>query len=280
MTTQDEKRKKIFGDKALTEHLNGYLLAQTSILKGVSKSKNLTGRAEEMRAVLMSSVGIAVAINRLGKEDMLNETTMLTRALLERLINFCYIIVCNEDEFQKYKSYSLQKAYRKLDRKIEAEKHTLGVKYAGEINLDTIPEMKSAIAQFTGPKGGEKTRWTDVELSKRVILIGESSKAFDERKWLLSILSFYEDASEALHGTFYGSTFHTGYHQPGFDKNNKEEIETGAQKKLSLLFWQMGDLIGEVIAFLDEKYKLGDIVEKSKENSKNTDAIMKFVLTD
>ncbi|EFK95068.1 hypothetical protein LDC_2926 [sediment metagenome] len=38
--------------------------------------------------------------------------------------------------------------------------------------------------------------------------------------------------------------------------------------------------IGEVIAFLDEKYKLGDIAEKSKENSKNTTEIMKFLLKD
>jgi len=279
MTTKDVSRKQIFGGEDLTKHLNGFLLAQASILKGVTKSEELTDRAKEMCVVLMSSVGIAIAITRLGTKDMLNESTMLTRALLERLINYCYLMVCDEEEYEKYKAYSLQKTYRKLDRRIETSKHSLSIKYTGEINVESIPELKKALDQFTGSKGGEKTRWTDVSLSERVTLVGEKSNA-DERKWLLSLLSFYEDASEALHGTFYGSTFHTGIHEPGFDRNNSEAIERGAQQKLSLLYWQMGDIIADVISLLGEKYKLKDFVEKSQENSRQTTEIMKFIMKD
>jgi len=279
MTTKDDIRRQIFGDKDLTKHLNGFLFAQAGILKEASKSRELTGRFDEMRVVLMSSVGVAIAIARLGTEDMLNESTMLTRALLERLINFCYLMVCEEDEYKKYKAHSLQKSYRKLDRQITAGKHSFRVKYTGEIDVDSIPELKKALAQFTGPKGGEKTRWTDVDLSERVILIGEKSN-IDERKWLLSLLSFYEDASEALHGTLYGSVFHTGFYEPGFNRGDAEAIERNAQKKLTLLYWQMGDIIADVITFLGERSRLSDFVKKSQENVKKTTEIMSFILKD
>ncbi len=279
MTTRDDKRRQIFGDKDLTKHLNGFLLAQAGILKGASKSRKLTGRFDEMRVVLMSSVGVAIAITRLGTEDMLNESTMLTRALLERLINFCYLMVCEEDEYEKYKAHSLQKSYRKLDRQITAGEHSFRVKYTGEIDVDSIPELKKALSQFTGSRGGEKTRWTDVDLSERVILIGEKSD-IDERKWLLALLSFYEDASEALHGTLYGSVFHTGFYEPGFNREDTEAIERNAQMKLTLLYWQMGDIIADVITFLGEKNGLSDFLKKSQENAKKTTEIMSFILKD
>ena len=135
MKDKKDLRKKLFGDKDLIKHLNNFLLAQASILKGVSGSKKFTGRADEIRLVLMTSVGIAIAITRLDIDDMLNESTMLTRALLERLVNFCYLMVCEEDEYEKYKAYSLQKSYRKLYRKIIAGKHSFEIKYTGEIKL-------------------------------------------------------------------------------------------------------------------------------------------------
>ena len=269
-------KKEIYGSADFTKYINNFLLAQISILKGVAISKKITGRANEMRVVLMSSVGVVAAMANVGT---LNETTMLVRAFLERVINFCYVVVCSDEEYGRYKAYSLQKSYRKLNRKISAGGHTFEIRYMGNIDANSIPELKAALEQFTGSRGGEKTRWTNVELSDRIIIIGKNSK-IDIRKWLLALLTYYEDASEALHGTFYGSVFQTGMYEPGFDRNDKAAVLRNEQKKLTLLYWQMGDFISDLIYFLGEKFDLPDFVEKSQINSKSIAETMKVLLTD
>ena len=42
----------------------------------------------------------------------------------------------------------------------------------------------------------------------------------------------------------------------------------------------MGDIIADVITFLDERNGLSDFVKKSQENAKKTTEIMSFILKD
>lgn len=86
-----------FGSKELSEHFNGFLFAQTTILKGVFDHK-LKGRAREVIVLLGSACSTASAIAKLGKDAdyFYCETVMLARSFIEKIINFCYLLVCED----------------------------------------------------------------------------------------------------------------------------------------------------------------------------------------
>ena len=55
-------------------------------------------------------------------------------------------------------------------------------------------------------------------------------------------VSIYTNASEALHGSFYGLTFHIGAYSPNIDIKNKTEIERNSQKNLLYFFGLLENL--------------------------------------
>ena len=95
--------KTLFGSKELSKRFRNFLIAQSSILKGVVNQK-LDKRAAEVKIVLASACNTATAITELGKKEeyFYNETVMLARSFIEKIINFCYLMICDEEDFEKF----------------------------------------------------------------------------------------------------------------------------------------------------------------------------------
>lgn len=271
-------KTELFGTKEATKLFIDFMLAETSILKGIVHKGFSNKRLSQIKVVIASIVNNSTAIAMLSEKSLLNESTMLARSFLERLINCCYLMVCSEEEYQKYFFYSSQKSYRKLDRKITIDDKTVSMRFAGKVNLDANPELKAALEEFTGVKGGEKTRWTNTSIEDRVALVSQKTK-INASLLMLSLLSVYEDASEALHGTFYGATFHIGHHLPEFKRNDLDGNIRREQKNISLLCVNCGSLIDELIQVIGGLEDIQDFVKKSKHNTKTAvklmDAVMK-----
>lgn len=60
----------------------------------------------------------AEAILRLLADGYTNEAVMLSRAYLERIVNFSYLLIADEEEFDNFVAFGRQKAFRKLDRSV------------------------------------------------------------------------------------------------------------------------------------------------------------------
>ncbi|MBM3493420.1 MAG: hypothetical protein FJX72_03715 [Armatimonadetes bacterium] len=136
----------------------------------------------------------------------LTEAVMLARALIERAVTFAYLSVCPEDEWKRYIMYPRQKAYRKLDQQSRGA-HPLtiraGLADIAAVELDSLPEIREALTAFTGRAGKAKTRWTELGVEQMIGAIAEHTQSSGETM-LLAYLTIYDDASEALHGTWYG----------------------------------------------------------------------------
>lgn len=218
--------------------------------------------------LLMSIYITGNAINLLAINNFLGESYMLARPLLEKLINYMYLLVCEEKEYKRYLAYTKQKSYRILNRSFIVGDQKAELKWTSSINLDDYPELKEAVNEFTNSKGKaiKSKMWSSLSLADRLAIIRDQSKIKIEGI-MLSTLGIYDDASEALHGSLYGVTFNYGFF---------EKIPSSAQKlaeiyrnKLLFLFFALGTCIGtlfEVISGVYSSEKVKDFGMQSKSN--------------
>ena len=83
---------------------------------------------------------------------------------------------------------------------------------------------------------------------------------------MLSTLGIYDDASEALHGTLYGSAFHFGFFEGKIPAKVEDLAETYRSKLLFLLF-ALGTSIASLFDVVSNVYsikKSKDFVKQSK----------------
>lgn len=218
--------------------------------------------------LLMSIYITGNAINLLAINNFLGESYMLARSLLEKLINYMYLLVCEEKEYKRYLAYTKQKSYRVLNRSFIVGDQKAELKWTGSINLDDYPELKEAVNEFTNSKGKaiKSKMWSSLSLADRLAIIRDQSKIKIEGI-MLSTLGIYDDASEALHGSLYGVTFNYGF----FEKipSSAQELAEVYRNKLLFLFFALGTCIGtlfEVISGVYSSKKVKDFGMQSKSN--------------
>ena len=215
------------------------------------------------------------AINLLTLNNYLGESYMLARALLEKLINYMYLLVCEENEYKKYLNYTKQRGYRVLNRSFTAGNQKVELKWAGSVNLDDYPELKEAVSQFTSSKGKAVTRWTSLSLADRLNVIGEKA-TINITALMYSMLGIYEDASEALHGSLYGTTFNYGFFGGKIPSNTKEFAETYRNQMLTL-FFALGTSIASLIEVISVVYPTDKVKDFVRRSGINYEALKEYI---
>lgn len=273
-------KSKVFGSEEITNEFRGFLLSQCKIAYKIFKEVKLDERSSQIIVLLGSACQTASAISELSKtpEMFLAECIVLARGFLEKIINYCYLLVCDREEYDRFLKHTIQKSVRKLDREISLDGHTFYVKWTGKISLGSYPELKEALDEFTSESGKEKTHWTKVSLLDRIKIICENSR-LQPASFLLQTLTIYEDASEALHGTLYGCSFHTGAYEPNLDKKDSKEVKQNIQKNTTLLLWQLGMALHQVVLLLAEKNDIKSLLEVSNHNFDSSFKLMESVLS-
>ncbi|WP_349362242.1 MULTISPECIES: DUF5677 domain-containing protein [unclassified Paenibacillus] len=192
---------------------------------------------------------------------------MIARSYVERMVNFLYLQVCDEDDFNSFQLHTTQKAYRRLERSIATTKGKVSIAYTGKDQV-SLPNLEEAINRFTSKSGKEITHWTPVSLDKRIEIISERSK-IKPSIMLMCKLNIYEDASEALHGTLYGSLFHLGVFSPGTKLSDPNDLLQHYTSLKTTIFWTCGLLTHDLFTLINEKHSnIEDIYIKSNEFTK------------
>src|SRR5690606_8134130 len=127
----------------------------------------------------------AKAIYFLGKNNFGNEVFILLRVLLEKIITFHYLQICDEDEYENYIKDSKQKSIWKMDRSIKAGEKGFSFEMKGDFNIDNYPDLKEAKDQFTSSKGRPLTRWSPTSIEKKLVAI-EKAGLIDVEHLLLA----------------------------------------------------------------------------------------------
>ena len=119
---QDAKRKVKWGTQEFTNQLFQYYMNQSNLIQEVYKyqfealKKNPNKRVDSLYMLLFSMHDTAESVGILVANQKMNESYMIARALLERIINYIFLLCCDEEDYKKYLSYTKQKSYRNLKR--------------------------------------------------------------------------------------------------------------------------------------------------------------------
>lgn len=273
------KSQKEFGSDKVTKRFFNFFNSQFALLEKLyqhqfTNLKHLDdARLGELYPLLFSIWHTGTSISLLAMHLHVSECYILARALLEKIINYTYLLSCDEQEYLLYVEYTKQKAYRVLDRSFTSGETKVHLRWSGSINLEEYPELKKTVDQFTSARGKPKTRWTSKNLSAMVESI--SNKGGLEIGYLMfAILWIYDDASEALHGTLYGSTFHVGTFQ-GKLPSSKEELKRTWNEQFSALFLTLGTCVHTLIQSFNNVVAIVDIVGCSKDNLNRISGVLK-----
>ena len=233
------------GAKTLAGFLDGQI-SQLVQLEGIIRESN-SPRVARLHALFASIIEDAISIRLLGEAARLNQAYIISRALLERLTNFCFLQLCTEAEFNDYVDYSLNKVGRRLDRNIEANGHEKARIALQGGDFELPPEIAAAVAKFTSERGREKTRWTAVSLPDRAAVV---EAKLGGTGLFMSLLMIYADASEALHGTLYGAAFHLGAYDIGTVPHDQQSLDRHRYSTLSCLYLMAGGAIDTLLSLL------------------------------
>lgn len=173
-------------------------------LNKVLNSKN--SRIEHLSALYSSIIEDAISIDILLKDSRLNQSYIIARALLERTVNLCYLLMTDDQTYKKYIDYSKNKAVRSHKRSFEVDRTVLA---SFNFNSKFPDDYEDAVEKFTSDKGREIERW-GVNINKRAKFVNDNGGP----NFYFDIMFIYGDASEAIHGTLYGSLFHLGIYSP------------------------------------------------------------------
>lgn len=205
-------------------------------------------RAIKLYPIFTSIIEDSISLDILATNSRLNQCYIISRALLERVINFCYLLYSPEDEYESFVTYTKNKAARGLSRKIEiGGQKKVSLEFSGG-EYELPQDYRDAVERFTSENGREIPRWTKFNIEKRAIFLDEKSG----RNLLLHVLMIYGDASEALHGTLYGALFHLGIFSPGSIPKDQESLDQHRNNTLSFLYFMGSAAIGVLLFCLKE----------------------------
>ncbi len=187
-----------------------YFDKQNALLSKLSKvvcREVKAGRAHKVYPLLVSIVSAGKSISLLIEQKLILEAFIMFRAFIERSINLCYLLLCDDNELANFIDYGLQKGYRTTYSQSMAVKH-LGTKW-------NIPkptkEILNKVKKFTSSKGKEITRWTKLSFGERIEFINNKTEEILSPFHVEFFKNIYTDGSESSHGTFYGSLLHMGF---------------------------------------------------------------------
>lgn len=251
----------------LVESLRIALENELLIFKGLLESP-LSPRGAELKVLVASICTTGGAISQLEKhpEYFFTESTMLARAFIEKTVNLCYLMLCDDSQFKKYFSHVYYRAYHNWEREKYAGEKKVGLRYLGKSILRNHLKVSAALQEFS--ETDHRHKWSKLNIDEKVTFIGAHSDVAIEF-FLMNTLTIYSDASEALHGSLYGCTFHIGASDPGLAQHNPEAVTESVYKKTALL-------IAQVSSMLDETIKL--MSGKDSQQSKKSNEVLKVTL--
>ena len=109
-----------------------------------------------LHGVLESADSFALLVRAIKVRD----SYVSARTLFETTLTTAFVLAGGEPVAEKADRHARQKAYRDLSRESRVAGQTISLSWAGSVDLEQHPELKSALAEYTGGKGQELRDWT------------------------------------------------------------------------------------------------------------------------
>lgn len=254
--------------KRYHEEASGFFGAQLSILKGVVHEIKDDKLAKAGILLLHAEhTGTSILLLLKQHNDPVSQCAMLARSFLETITNFCYIGICDEKEYRKFLLHPIYKQYHNtgmisIDENFE-EDRGIAKRNERQSKLKEVDIVKEALDLFSEVK--QDMPWSNKKLYEKIAELEKWGKMFDVF-FTIAKSQYYSDASEAIHGSLYGSTYHIGGFEPGFDPTNTEELNKKQLKENACMLLHLGMLINEVLTLISYTSEIEEFRRHSHSN--------------
>ncbi len=85
----------------------------------------------------------------------------------------------------------------------------------------------------------------------------------------MAVLAIYDDASEALHATLYGCSFHVGAYKPGVELIDHNSIKSHYRSNINMTLMLLGGTLSDLIIFIGNITNNSELVDKATKTHKN-----------
>lgn len=229
-------------------------------------------RQKNLAVLLMSCTQTGSALLQLANQTdtFTSESIMLSRAFMEKITNFCYVSICDENEYRAFMLHPIYKQYHyigsfkkeddvKFDRMEEEAKKRK--EKQNEFREKAI--VKEALEIFSDKN--PNMNWTKKTLNQRIDGLEKWGKFLDVF-FRLSKIEYYSNASEALHGSLYGCCFGIGTFDPDFDHNRKNELDKKLYKESACNLLHLGTLIHQTFTLISYSTDIEELCLHSQNN--------------
>lgn len=234
---------------------------------------------EDLFIPLASCLNTAVGVTKLLRNDTHteNESYMLMRSLLEKLVNFHYLKVSGEVERERYKLHPFYKVYHNTMRDYATDNTAVRLEWNGDRNsMRAVPEIRRALTLFSDSNSRmDWTRKTFRQRVNRVVNAGSVRAGILEISALLS----YGDASEVLHGSMYGQMILTGMWELGNYRTGEvtsEEVGRHVSMRLALQLCLLGKLMLDTARLINHR-NLENITSQADEYDRSIHELLVYV---
>jgi len=216
-------------------------LIKSGIPKGLHAIQPLLHAiAEDCRATLL-----------LEKAQLLNQTILVQRALIERIINTCYLVAGGAPEQARY----------------------LREPVVGTAGLPggTPEEIVEAARQYDPSSAAPVIT---PNLHERLDVI-QRELDLPKDSFLVPVASVFSSASQILAGSLYGQVFHLGLFQRSAESRSAERISAHIREEFCFLFLTDIGLLDSMFKAIGKRHKIEELCNQSSALFCNAAALMK-----
>jgi hypothetical protein len=238
---------------------DAFLSGQLKLMGCLADEISKIDRADVLSPLLITGARSGKALVSLSRGGFVQDALIVARGFFERLLNACYLAVADDEVVKSYRNHGLQKSFRTRNREVEAGDVKVAIRTVEEMDPSDVPGLEEALDEFTSKRGKEKTRWTQTRAEGRISLIQERTSV-DTIILVLALLSIYEDASEAIHGTLYGSIFDLLHIPSVGDEVAPSDVKDHSRTQIVSSMILCGLSVGCLAEVFVEVFDIGDSV--------------------
>lgn len=187
------------------------------------------------------------------------ECYLIARAMVETLVNACYVLAKGLEAADAAKRHAKQKAYRDLSRQSEIGGHRIIMGLKEIPDIDELGDLAKDLKLFTTNSGKEDYRWTKDNLDERIGIAGQAFGPSVLSRLHMARFAVYRHSSEIIHGTLFGYLFFHGSTLPSEPASSQEGLAQHIADQHIYLLLSVVLASSAFIKSFHKKYGISDI---------------------
>lgn len=189
----------------------------------------------------------------------------ISRSVIECCINVSYILSVGSEATENAIDHAITKGYRKLDASAGTGKHKISVKSSKQVEVDET--LNEKLIKFSTKKGYQKD-WTELSVPKRIAKI-ESTFGHKHATTLNgAYLMTYSDASEVVHGSYFGALLSSGMQPFGKPPKELSEFTLAQERNMESSLLSSFLALHGMLCIFSEHFEFIKLQDKLKDNFK------------